>query len=113
MKNQIRCQQCGSENVNVQVMQENTGNTTVTKTKATYKQKKHGLLWWLFIGWWFWIIDIFLWIFLFPFRAIYAIVRKKKYVKKETSVSTGKNQMVYRKICTCQRCGYAWIETVK
>lgn len=39
----MKCPKCGSENVNVQVINE-----------VTFKDKHHGVIWWLFIGWW-WI----------------------------------------------------------
>ena len=35
------CKKCGSQNVTVQV---------VTETKV--KEKKHGILWWICVGWW-------------------------------------------------------------
>lgn len=109
---QLHCPRCGSFAVFTQVMQEQQGTKAVTKTKSKYKQKKHGLLWWIFIGSWWWIIDIFLWLFAFPLRFAFALFRKKKYVKTETSVTSSKNKIVYRKVCTCQQCGNVWTETV-
>ena len=58
------CPKCGSDNITYQTFQENKGGKTVTRTKSKYKEKRHGCLWWGFIGWWWWIIEIFLWIFL-------------------------------------------------
>lgn len=103
------CPRCRSNLVSVQIVQENQGSVTNTKTKATYKRKGHGLLYWLFIGWWFWIIDLFLWIFCTIPRLIIEIIRPKKYKKKERSKSVTNNQIAYKKICTCQNCGNAWI----
>ncbi len=45
------CPKCGSENVDVNVQQENNGSTTISKTKSKYKEKGHGCLWWLLVGW--------------------------------------------------------------
>ena len=108
----IVCARCGSNNVNVQVIQENQGGTTITKTKSISKEKKHGILWWLFIGWWWWMIDIFFWIFLFPLRLFVGILnrvfKKKKYVTKSTSIGNTSNRIIYKKICTCQNCGNSW-----
>lgn len=112
MGNAVYCPKCGSQNVNIQVIQENHGVTSVTKTKGKIKQKKHGLLWWLTIGWWWWIIDIFLWIFLFPFRLAAGLLKKKKYKKSETSVTKQHAKIAYRKVCTCQDCGSVWSEEV-
>ena len=104
----ITCQRCGSRNVSVQMVQENRGGHTVTKTTAKIRQVKHGLLWWLFIGWWWWIIDVMLWLFAFPFRLAYGLLKKKRYVKTETSVSSTKNSIHYKKVCVCQNCGRSW-----
>ena len=104
----IKCPKCGSNNVDVQVHQENKGSSTVTKTKTKYRQKGHGLLWWLFIGWWWWIVDLFLWIFLFPIRFLVQLFKKKKYVGDSTSASTTKNRIKYRTVHLCKSCGHHW-----
>ena len=110
--NQLTCPVCGSNAVTVQVIQEQQGSKTVTRTKAKYKQKKHGFLWWLLIGWWWWFFDLLLWVFLFPFRFAAGLLRKKKYKKTETSVSVQKNKIAYKKFCTCQNCGHVWQTSV-
>ena len=102
------CPKCNSENVTFQTFQEQAGSTTVTKTKSKYKEKRHGLLWWLCIGWWWWIVDLFMWIFVFPVKLILAATRKKKYKGKSTATSTTRNQISYKTVCTCQSCGHTW-----
>lgn len=104
----MNCPKCGSENVSSQVFQENRGGTTVTKTKSKWKEKKHGFLWWLFIGWWWWIIDLLLWIFLFLPRFCIALFRKKKYKGKSKSVSSTVNNISYATVHTCGNCGHSW-----
>lgn len=106
----IRCQRCGGTNIAVQVMQENYGGAMQTVTKSKTYEKRHGILWWLFVGWWWWIIDIFLWLFAFPFRAIVALTRKKKYVTKGVTYTSQQNRIAYRKICACQQCGNSWTQ---
>lgn len=81
------CPQCGSSNVNVQV---------VTETKL--KKKGHGLAWWIFVGWWWWIFEIFLWLFLTIPRLIIAFLRPTKY----------KTETTHKSMCVCQNCGYHW-----
>ena len=98
------CPNCNSENVKVESVQENLGTTEISKTKT--KEKRHGIIWWLFIGWWWWIIDLILWIILFIPRALLHIGRKKKYVSTTRSQSV--NHIVYKTICTCQNCGNTW-----
>lgn len=110
----LTCPKCGANNVSIQVIQENRGGTTITKTKGSIKEKGHGILWWLFIGLWIKIIDIFIWIVAFFPRLVLHIVRsvvfpkKKKYKTESTSIAHTTNKIVYKKICTCQNCGNSW-----
>ena len=78
------CPKCGSENVNMQVVQD-----------VKVKTKHHSIFWWLFIGWW-WIPIKWL-IFTLP-ALIIAIFkpRRTKVVTKEYTM------------CVCQNCGYNW-----
>ena len=98
------CPNCHSDNVKVESVQENLGSTEFSRTKT--KEKRHGFFWWIFIGWWWKIIDLILWIFLFIPRVLLHIGRRKKYVSKTTTQSV--NHIVYKTICTCQNCGRAW-----
>lgn len=102
------CPHCGSHLIDTQVHQENKGGTTVTKTKSVYKEKRHGCLWWLFIGSWWWMVDIMLWILFFPFRLIAQLCKKKKYHGKTKSVSTTANHIKYRTVYLCKSCGHHW-----
>ncbi len=78
------CPKCGSNNVNIQVINE---QKLVTK--------HHNILWWLCIGWW-WVF--FKWIFLTIPAIIFTIfVGKRKQIKNIT-----------KKINVCQNCGHTW-----
>ena len=80
----MKCKKCGSENVNIQVVNE---SHLVTK--------HHGIIWWIFIGWW-WVF--FKWLFLtIPalFTAIF--IGKRKKIKNVT-----------KKMYVCQNCGNTW-----
>lgn len=102
------CPKCGSEQIDVQVVQENLGGKTITRTKSKYKEKRHGLIWWLCIGWWWWIIDLMLWICIFPIRFLVQIFKKKKYVGSSNTISATKNKIQYRSVCVCKSCGHNW-----
>ena len=102
------CPKCGSDNITYQTFQENKGGKTVTRTKSKYKEKRHGCLWWGFIGWWWWIIEIFLWIFLFIPRMLIHIGRKRDFNMTSKTVSRTKNKIAYRKMAQCQDCGRTW-----
>jgi ribosomal protein L37E len=106
------CPKCGSEDISRQVFQENKGSRTTTHTQSKYKEQGHGCLWWLTIGWWWWFVDLMLWIFAFFPRLILRLFaapfKKKKYKGKSTSVSQTVNDISYRTICTCNKCGHTW-----
>ena len=104
----MTCPKCKSGNVTVQTFQEQKGSSTVTRTRPKYREKRHGLLWWLCIGWWWWMVDLFLWIFLFPVKLVQAVTRKKKYVGKSTATTSTRNKIRYQTVCTCQNCGHTW-----
>lgn len=76
----MKCKKCGSENVNIQAV-------------AELKKKKHGIMYWLFIGWW---LELIMWIvFTLPWLII-KILKPKNYKTKIT------------KQAICQSCGYSW-----
>ena len=79
------CSKCGSDNVAIQVVNE-----------AHLKNKHHGILWWLCIGWW-WIPTKWL-IFTIPalIFKIFGIGKRKKIVNKQ------------KKMYVCQKCGESW-----
>ncbi len=80
--NQITCPNCGSTNMNIQIVNE-----------AVLKNAHHSIWWWLFIGWWWIIIKwLFLTIPALIFK-IFGIGKRKKIVNKT------------KKIAVCQQCG--------
>lgn len=80
----MKCPKCGSENCSVQVV-----------TETELKEKKHGLIWWLCVGWW-WIPIKWL-VFTLP-ALIIAIFKSKKYKTKTHT----------KKIAVCNSCGKSW-----
>ena len=76
------CPKCGSTYVNVNVINE------------VHEKPRHGVLWWIFIGWW-WRI---LW-FLF-FGLWYILWRALRGGPKTVNVQ--------KTICVCQNCGHSW-----
>lgn len=76
------CPRCGSNNVNVNVINE------------VYQKPQHGVLWWIFIGWWWrilWFIFFGMW---------YILWRALRGGKKTVNVQ--------RTMCVCQTCGHSW-----
>ncbi len=80
----ITCKKCGSSNISVQVINE-----------VKLKNQRHGVIWWLCIGWWWLFIK---WMFLTIPALIFKIFghKKQKVVNKQ------------RTICVCQNCGNKW-----
>lgn len=76
----MKCKNCGNANVNVQAV-------------SITKNKKHGLFYWIFIGWW---VELFMWIcFTLPWLII-KIFKPSKVTSK------------VKKVAVCQNCGYSW-----
>ena len=76
------CPKCGSENVTLNLINE------------VKEKPEHGVLWWIFIGWW-WRI---LWFIFFGWW--YMIYRAVKGSKKTVNVQ--------KTITLCQNCGHKW-----
>ena len=80
----MKCPKCGSENVSVQVV-----------TETELKEKKHGVIWWVCVGWW-WIPIKWL-VFTLP-ALIIAIFKPNKYKTKTHT----------KKMAVCNNCGKSW-----
>ena len=98
------CKKCGSENIETQLFQEDLGASHISTTKTS--QLGHGILYWIFLGWWIWIFKLILWFIAFIPMAILKILRKKK--TKSTTVESTVRNIQYRTVCTCKNCGYVW-----
>ena len=80
----MKCPKCGSDNVNVQVINE-----------VEIKNKRHNILWWIFVGiWWIPIKWLF---FTLPALILKLFGHKKQKVKN-----------IQKTMCTCQQCGNTW-----
>jgi len=105
------CPKCQSEHIDVQVFQENRGSETQSQTNFQFKEKGHGVLWWICIGWWYVpFIKLPLWLIAFPFMAVMRLGRKKKYQGSATGRSSTQNQIDYRRVFLCKDCGHSWYE---
>lgn len=105
----MKCVSCGSEHVKSQLFQEDLGESTTSKTKT--KTAGHGVVYWIFLGWWIWLPKLLLWIVAFIPMAILKALRKKK-TKSSTVSSTIKN-VQYKTVYTCEDCGHTWSAVTK
>ena len=76
----MRCPKCGSNNVNVQAV-------------SIVKNKKHGCLYWLCVGWW---LEHIMWLFL---TLPWLLIKIFKPNKVKTKV---------KGYAVCQDCGNRW-----
>ncbi len=77
------CPKCGSENVSIQAV-------------SIVSNQKHGLIWWLCIGWWWLIIKLIGWICIGIFMLVFKLFKKNKV---KTTVHS---------YAVCQNCGNKW-----
>ena len=106
----VICPACGSYDVEIKLMQENLGSTTITKTKGKTKSG-HGCLWWCVIGWWWIFIDAFMWVFAFPVRLVIQLFFRKKSTTKSKTISQELTNIEYKTMCLCRECGHHWEKT--
>jgi transcription elongation factor Elf1 len=78
----ITCPRCGSHNV------------TVTTSATEKAMARHGVVYWVFVGWW---LQPLLWLFFtFP-MIVYRLIFPNRRTKT-----------VKHTYATCQSCGHAW-----
>lgn len=92
----IKCPSCGSNNINIEI--EEVGNISTSKTR--YKENGHGCLYWLFIGWWFWMFKIMF----IPLTILFGKTNKSKGAFNTVTA----NKTINKKVAICQNCGNHW-----
>ena len=80
----MKCPVCGSENVTVPIV-----------TETELKNKHHGVVWWLCIGWWW--VPIWWLFFTIPALIVKVFAPKKQKLKQH-----------HKSVCVCQNCGHKW-----
>ncbi len=106
--NRLFCPRCHSYNITTQTFQEQKQSVTTGVSSTNLREKRHGFIWWLFVGWWWMIIKGILWVIAFIPMALIRAGRKRKYVGTTKTVNTTVNSIQYRVICTCHSCGNTW-----
>lgn len=96
----IACPRCGSNKI--QIKREKSGEIS-QKNRGVYVEKKHGVFYWLFIGWWIWIYQIMLDILTFGYT-----YRKRKQRRMILVDTYDKNTDEWITIAICQDCGNTW-----
>jgi hypothetical protein len=99
------CPKCGSNNINFQREQ----TVSVGGSLHTFcVGKHHGVMYWVFIGWWLWILklcfEMFRWVIMLCTLGLIGRKRKKGIRGKTISA----NKSINRTMAVCQNCGYSW-----
>lgn len=93
------CPKCNCENVKIH--REKIGN--VSGNKGVYAKKKHGILYWTFVGWWIWILHIYSDILTLGYTR-----RKRKQNSIHQVGSYHQTDSLWHTVAICQNCGYTW-----
>lgn len=103
------CPKCGSTNITFQ--REQTASIGGSLHSFGGGKTGHGLMYWIFIGWWMWIVNLVIW----SFKAVFAIctlglstlfTRKKKNKTSGKTISASKT--FNHTVAVCQDCGHSW-----
>lgn len=81
----MKCPRCHSRNVRVELVRER-------------RRTRHGLIWWLLIGWWVWLFKLLL----MPMFWVQAMTRKEGHPPHR------RDEMVTQSVAVCQQCGHHW-----
>jgi len=105
----VTCSKCGSDNISYQ--REQTSSIGGSLHSFGGGKTGHGLMYWLFVGWWMWMFKLFAWML----KSIMAICtlglstlftrKKKDSVKGKTDTAS---KTFNRTMAVCQECGNTW-----
>ena len=96
------CPKCGSNNVSYQVAQTGSIGGIIHNIGG---EKRHGVLYWLCVGWWWKPLELFFrWMLMICTFGI--LGRKKNKGINGKTISASKN--INRTMAVCQNCGHTW-----
>lgn len=105
----MTCGKCGSENVIVQ--REQSWNVGGSIHSIGGGKTGHGIMYWLFVGWWIWILKMLVWMFKWGLAmctlGISLLFTRKKKDKIGGKTVTA-NKTINKTVAVCQDCGYHW-----
>lgn len=108
MMNNGCCPRCGANCISYQREQVATVGTSKYKFKEVGVKKKHGVMYWIFLGWWIWmfklVYEMFRWLIMACTLGL--VGRKKKPGVSGKAISA--NKSINCTMAVCQNCGYSW-----
>ena len=93
------CPKCGGNNINFQRDQ----TASIGGTKTSFGVKRHGVLWWICIGWW---LTMFKWMLALCTLGFSNLFFRKKNKLNGSTISA--NKTINRTMAVCQNCGKSW-----
>ena len=96
----VQCPKCSSSNITFQ--REQSGNVGGSLSSFKFRDNRKGCIYWIFIGWWFWIFKL---LFHVATLGVFLLFRRNRKVTGKT-VSGTKN--INYTIAICQNCGNSW-----
>lgn len=103
------CPKCGSNNITFQ--REQTASIGGSLHSFGGGKTGHGIFYWLFIGWWFWIFKFIMWMFK-VMLAICTLGLSTLFTRKKKGKIGGKtitaSKSINRTVAVCQNCGHTW-----
>jgi len=97
----MQCPKCYSSNITFQ--REQTGNVGGSLSSYRFRDNRKGCLYWIFIGWWFWVFKL---IFHVATLGIFLLFRRRRGKVTGKTVSGTKN--INQTMAICQNCGNSW-----
>lgn len=99
------CPKCGGNNISFQREQTASVGGSLHRFGG---EKRHGAMYWIFVGWWFWmfklIFEMFRWMILLCTLGL--VGRKKDKGIQGRTITASKS--INRTMAVCQNCGHSW-----
>lgn len=103
----MQCPKCHSNNVLTQQVQTEVKSKTKEKTYVKSRGCLGSIFYFLFIGWWFWMVKFVYKMFLFGITGGLSLLFRRKHNLANTKGTTT-TKIKSKAVSTCQDCGYSW-----
>lgn len=102
----ICCPRCGSTDISFQREQTVSIGGSLHSLKG--KSGRHGLIYWLFFGWWIWIFKIMWEMLKICFTGGLSLFFRKKKAPAASGKTITASKSINRTMAVCQKCGKTW-----
>jgi len=100
------CNKCGSDNINFQ--REQSGSFGGSLHSFGGNKSGHGIIWWVFIGWWY-VFFKWVWKIGLAFATMgLSLLFRRREAKKVKGSTISATKTFNRTVAVCQSCGNTW-----